>query len=167
MPNETAKYLVLAVVFLCAVKTSTTMPGCTVPGPNHKPLTIEDRIQKAPVAVRGYLVRKIGNGSIYRACLYITRVYRGYLSSSYICADNFGVENVNASNSTVNCLSDLKFDVKYLILLDKTARRYRARYDEIGGAAVPYNNDIKDDIRDALCCPRKLGSKEYIFFKII
>ena len=150
MLKRKVKFVILILVFLCVVQRSNQ---CR-PAPDWKPMSVEERVQRAPVVVRGYLVKKIGNINSFKACLYVNYVYKGHLSSNYICADNFG--------STAACLSDLNFGVEYLFFLNrKRLGGFFARYDDIHSAAVPFTKKISTDIKNGLCCPKKLGSKYF------
>ena len=155
MLKKTVKFLTLAIVFLCAVKISSAQQAqrCT-PAPGPVP-TLEELVQLAPIVVRGYVVQKIGDVNTYTACLYITHVYKGFLNSNYICADNFG--------STALCLADPTYGVEYLFLLDKTPTGYRARYDYPFSAAQRFNDEALIAVRDAICCPGDLGGEYNVF----
>ena len=155
MMKETVKCLTLAMVFLGTVKISTQ---CVPPPPPSTPLTVENRVQRAPIVVRGYLVRKIKDGTtngIYKACLYITHVYKGSVFSNYICAGDFGSDTL--------CLVSLDFGVEYLIFLDGTRGRYVARYDYIHSAAVHFNDDVLKEIKNGICCPNILGGRQCFY----
>ena len=153
--KETVKCLTLAMVLLVAVKISTQ---CSPPPPPSNPLTVEDRVQRAPIVVRGYLVRKIKDGTtngIYKACLYITHVYKGSVSSNYICVGDFGSDNL--------CLVSLDFGVEYLIFLNGTRGSYVARYDYIHSAAVRFNDAVLKEIKNGICCPNVLGGRQRLY----
>ena len=152
--KESVKFLTLAMVFLSAVKIS---KQCGPPGPDAPPPpTLEELVQLAPIVVRGYVVRKIGDVDVgYTACLYITHVYKGSLNSNYICADNFGPSSA--------CLVNPTYGVEYLFFLNKTSTGYRARYDRSFSAAEPFNDKVLTTVRDGICCPRDLGGEYNVF----
>ena len=103
-------------------------------------------------------MRKIKDGTtngIYKACLYITHVYKGSVSSNYICVGDFGSDNL--------CLVSLDFGVEYLIFLNGTRGSYVARYDYIHSAAVRFNDAVLKEIKNGICCPNVLGGRQRLY----
>ena len=137
--------------FLCVLHLSFQ---CSPP-PNYEPPTIAELTRKAPIVVRGFVVKKVGDNNLYVGCLYISHVYRGFGVKNYICASRFG--------STAACLSDPSYGVEYLFFLNakvnkKLGTRYEARYDSIHSAAQVFEKDSEDGVRDGKCCPLSMRS---------
>ena len=130
------------------------------PGPDYKPPTIAELTQKAPIVVRGFVVNKGEDINLYKACLYISHVYKGVGVKSYICVSGFG--------STAACLSDPSYGREYLFFLNRKRNRklgtgYAARYDSIHSATQVFEKNSEDGIRDGKCCPHTLKSKNFFF----
>ncbi|XP_028393296.1 uncharacterized protein LOC114517693 [Dendronephthya gigantea] len=123
------------------------------PGPDYKPPTIAELTQKAPIVVRGFVVKKGKDINRFEACLYISHVYKGARVKNYICVSGFG--------SSAACLSEPGYGTEYLFFLNrkvdhKLGTGYEARYDSIHSAVQVFGKDSEDGIRDGKCCPRTL-----------
>ena len=148
---KAANLAITLLAFLCVIHLSFQ---CS-PGPDYKPPTIAELTQKAPFVVRGFVVKKEGDINGYKACLYISHVYKGFGVKNYICVSRFG--------STAACLSDPSYGVEYLFFLNakvnkKLGTRYEARYDSIHSAAQVFEKDSEDGVRDGKCCPLSVKS---------
>ena len=131
------------------------------PGPDYKPPTIAELTKKAPIVVRGFVVNKGSDINRYKACLYISHVYKGSGIGSYICVSNFG--------SSAACLSDPAYGVEYLFFLNRKANKelgtgYEARYDSIHSAAQVFKKDSEDGIKDGKYCR---GGKKRMYLQLV
>ena len=141
-----ANLAITLLAFLCAIHQSFQ---CSY-GPDYKILTIAELTQKAPIVVRGYVVIKGDNVNFYKACLYITHVYKGSGVKNYICATNFG--------SGAACKSDPSYNVEYLFFLNQEGNQqfgytYAVRYDNglFSGTKI-FNKEALDGVREGKCC---------------
>lgn len=142
LKNRNSAFALLA--FLCGIQQSFQ---CS-PGPDYKPPTIAELTSKAPIVVRGYIVNKGSDINQYKACMYVSRVYKGRVRDSYICASNFG--------STAACLADPQYGTEYLFFLNKKGKSYVARYDSIHSAAQVFTNNSEAGVRNGKCCELNL-----------
>ena len=145
-----AKLAITLLTFLCGIRSSFQ---CS-PGPGYKPPTIAELTEKAPIVVRGYVVNKGTDINRFKACLYISHVYKRPSSVNvdhYICVSNFG--------SSAACLSNPAYGVEYLFFLNKKVdlklgTGFEARYDSIHSAAQLFRKDSEAGIRAGKCCPK-------------
>ncbi len=152
---KTANLVITLLTFLCTIHQSFQ---CS-PGPDYEPPTIANLTQKAPIVVRGFVIKKVGDNNRYTACLFISHVYKGshFRIKRKICASKFG--------STAACLSNPAYGVEYLFFLNKVNKlgtKYEARYDSIHSAAQVFKKDSVNGVRDGKCCPRSKKST-YIY----
>lgn len=148
MPKEQVILLVLAVVF-CLVKTSSQC----LPPLNWILMSVEERVRRAPLVIRATLAHKqgqtggleeLGPFGTYTACLKVSHVYKGQLSSANICAGGFG--------SPVFCKTDLAYGISYVIFLNVDP--YSARYEFINSAAIAFSEKVFDEVNKGVCCPK-------------
>ena len=135
--------LKIAITFLALLSVIHQSFQCS-PGPDYRPPTIAELTQKAPIVVRGFVVNKGTDINRYKACLYISHVYKGSGIENYICVSNFG--------STATCLADPAYGVEYLFFLNRKVTGYEARYDSIHSAAQVFKKDSEDGINAGKCC---------------
>ena len=151
-----ANVTITLLAFLCAIHQSFQ---CSPP-PDWNPPTITELTEKAPIVVRGFVVKKVGDSNLYTACLRISHVYKGSGVKSYICVSRFG--------STAACLSDPAYGVEYLFFLnrkinEKLGTEYEARYDTIHSATRVFKKNSEDEVRDGKCCPGSSKST-YLYY---
>ena len=147
MLNKT-KLAITLLTILAGIRSSFQ---CSV-GPDYKPPTIAELTEKAPIVVQGYVVNKGSDINSFKACLYISHVYKRPSSVNvdhYICVSNFG--------SSAACLSNPVYGVEYLFFLNKKVdlilgTSFEARYDSIYSAAQVFKKNSVAGIRDGKCC---------------
>jgi hypothetical protein len=107
--SKSANVAITLLAFLCVIHQSFQ---CSPPGPDWVPPTIAELTQKAPIVVRGYVVKKVGDMAIsFNGCLNISHVYKGSAGiKSYICVSKFG--------PTSACLSNPAYGVEHLFFLN-------------------------------------------------
>lgn len=144
--SKSENVAITLLAFLCVIHQSFQ---CSPPGPDWVPPTIAELTQKAPIVVRGYVVKKVGDIAIsFNGCLNISHVYKGSAGiKSYICVSKFG--------PTSACLSNPAYGVEHLFFLNGDVKRgnYEARYDTIHSATQAFRKDSEDGVRDGKCCP--------------
>lgn len=147
--------LILSSLFLLGLVGSSIQ--CSPPGPDWKPLTVEELARRAPLVIKAYLVKSFAQDASSemhsRRCLFVTQIYRGSLhshDSNYICADGFG--------SGAACLSDLSFGRQFIVFLNKVTSGYEARYDQIHSAVQGYSDSVEEELRKGLCCSPGTGN---------
>ena len=124
------------------------------PPPHWEPQSIKQLTNRAPIAVKAYMVKQKGSGLFESMrCIHIETVYKGVLHPgdyNYLCASRFG--------PSAACLSDFMCGIPYFVFLDKVgAKNYIAHYGDIHGASKLYSRGRAREVAKGVCCPNEKG----------